>query len=58
MLSGGVGDTWMNGVYCQRFGQTGPLQRLFAMVSAGRKETSPEMEESIMPYFEKLRRKI
>jgi hypothetical protein len=58
MPFGGVGNTWVNGVYCQRFGQMGPLQRLFAVVSASRKETSPEVKKSIMPYFEKLRRKI
>jgi hypothetical protein len=48
----------MDGVYCQRFGQTGPLQRLFAVVSAGKEKISPKMEEFIMPYFEKLRREI
>jgi hypothetical protein len=58
MPFGGVGNTWVDGVYCQRFGQMGPLQWLFAVVSAGRKKTSPKVEESIIPYFEKLRRKI
>lgn len=30
--AGGLGEAWVDGVHCQRFGQTGPLQRLFEVV--------------------------
>ncbi|KAK4232681.1 hypothetical protein C8A03DRAFT_20074 [Achaetomium macrosporum] len=31
-LAGGLGEAWVDGVYCQRLGQTGALQRLFEVV--------------------------
>ncbi|KAL2192226.1 hypothetical protein P885DRAFT_5482, partial [Corynascus similis CBS 632.67] len=30
---GGLGDVWVDGVYCQRLGQTGTLQRLFEVIA-------------------------
>ena len=30
--AGGLGEAWVDGVHCQRFGQTGALQRLFEVV--------------------------
>jgi uncharacterized C2H2 Zn-finger protein len=29
---GGLGEAWVDGVHCQRFGQTGALQRLFEVI--------------------------
>ena len=29
-----MGEVWVDGVYCQRFGQIGALQRLFKVVPA------------------------
>ncbi|KAK4242954.1 hypothetical protein C7999DRAFT_36724, partial [Corynascus novoguineensis] len=31
--AGGLGDVWVDGVYCQRLGQTGALQRLFEVIA-------------------------
>jgi hypothetical protein len=30
--AGGLGEAWVDGVHCQRFGQTGALQRLFEVI--------------------------
>ncbi|KAK4117931.1 hypothetical protein N657DRAFT_685630 [Parathielavia appendiculata] len=32
MPAGGLGEAWVDGVYCQRFGRDGALQRLFEVV--------------------------
>jgi hypothetical protein len=55
---GGIDEAWMNGIHCQRFGQTGSLQRLFEVVPTDIEETKPEMEEFTMVYFDRLRQDI
>jgi hypothetical protein len=58
MAPGGIDEAWVNGIHYQRFGQTGSLQQLFEMVPAGMEETKPEVEGSIMAYFDRLRQDI